>query len=45
MIEIYCKLIQSKRRLFTQVPDNLKEQVRARLLELGFDTDGNPITE
>ena len=43
MVEIYCKLIISKRRTFDQVPDVFKMDVEDRLEELGYDTDGNPI--
>ena len=43
MIEIYCKLIINKRRSFDKVPDELKEAVKSRLTELGYDTNGNPI--
>lgn len=43
MIEIYCKLIISKRRTFDRVPDNFKAEVEARLRELGYDTNGDPI--
>lgn len=44
MIEIYCKLIIGKRRTFDRVPDNFKAEVEARLRELGYDTNGDPIT-
>lgn len=43
MIEIYCKLIIGKRRTFDKVPDNFKMDVEARLKELGYDTNGDPI--
>lgn len=43
MITIYCTLIINKRRTFEQVPDNLKEEVKARLTKLGYDTNGDPI--
>lgn len=45
MVEIYCKLIVNDRRTFDKVPDFFKEDVKARLLELGYDTNGNPITQ
>lgn len=44
MIEIYCKLILGKRRTFDQVPDNFKAGVEARLIELGYAPNGEPIT-
>lgn len=45
MVEMYCKLITSKRRTFDKVPDKFKAEVEARLLEQGYDTNGDPITE
>lgn len=45
MIEIYCKLIIAKRRSFDQTPDIFKDQVRDRLAELGYDSNGNPLKE
>lgn len=43
MIEVYCKLIISKRRTFDRVPDNFKNEVEVRLRELGYDTNGDPL--
>lgn len=43
MIEIYCKLIMNKRRTFDRVPDDFKENVKMRLKELGYDTNGDRI--
>lgn len=43
MIEIYCRLIINKRRSFDKVPDEFKEAVKGRLIDLGYDVDGNPI--
>lgn len=43
MIEIYTKLVISKRRTFEQVPDKFKADVEARLGEYGYDTNGDPI--
>lgn len=44
MVEIYCKLIINKRRTFDRVPDIFKDEVELKLRELGYDTDGDPIT-
>ena len=41
MIEIYCKLIINKRRSFDKVPDEFKKAVKDRLIDLGYDVDGN----
>ena len=41
MIELYCELIKNKRRSFEQIPDNLKEDVKTRLAELGYDQNGD----
>lgn len=43
MVEIYCKLIINKRRSYDRVPNKFKEMVKSRLLELGYDTNGDPI--
>ena len=43
MIEIYCKLIINMRRTFDKVQDEFKDVVMARLAELGYDTNGDPI--
>ena len=43
MVEIYCKLIIGKRRTFDKVPENFKMEVKTRLNELGYDTNGDPI--
>lgn len=40
MIEVYCKLIKEGRRTFDDVPDKLKDSVKARLKELGYDVEG-----
>lgn len=40
MIEVYCKLITEGRRTFEDVPTKLKANVKARLKELGYDTEG-----
>lgn len=43
MTELYCKLIIGKMREFNKVRNEFKPQVEARLLELGYDTNGDPI--
>lgn len=45
MIEIYCKLIIANRRSFDRVPDEYKQDVQYRLIELGYNTDGTLISE
>lgn len=37
--------IINKRRTFDQVPDKFKADVEAKLLEYGYDTNGDPIAE
>lgn len=43
MVDVYCKLIISKRRTFDRVPDVFKDEVESKLIELGYDTNGDPI--
>ena len=43
MIEVYCKLIIGKRRTFEQIPDKFKADVKARLKELGYNTEGGEL--
>ena len=43
MIDIYCKLIIAKRRTFDKVPDDFKTEVKEKLKELGYDTNGDLI--
>ena len=43
MIELYTKLIINKRKSFDSVPDKFKDSVEDRLLDLGYDTNGDPI--
>ena len=45
MVNLYCTLIINKRKKFSDVPETLKNAVKERLLELGYDTEGNPIAE
>lgn len=45
MVELYVQLIIKKVRPFEKVPDKFKADVEARLLELGYDTNGDPIHE
>lgn len=41
MVEIYCKLIIAKRRAFDKIPEVFKSEVKARLAELGYNTNGD----
>ena len=43
MVDLYVALIIADRRTFEQVPDRYKEEVKADLLALGLDENGNPI--
>ena len=43
MVDMYVALIIAGRRTFTQVPVKYQEAVRADLLALGLDENGNPI--
>lgn len=43
MVDLYVALIINGRRTFDQVPDRYKDAVRADLLALGLDENGNPI--
>lgn len=43
MIALYCTLIINKRRTFDQVPVKIKEEVKNKLYEMGFDINGDPI--
>ena len=45
MVDVYATLIINKKRTYDSVPDRIKEAVKNRLKELGYDTDGNPIPE
>lgn len=45
MVSLYCTLIINKRRTFDQVPSKIKAEVEAKLEELGYDTNGDPITK
>lgn len=44
MVNLYCTLIINKRRTYDSVPAKFKDEVKTKLMELGYDTDGNPIT-
>ena len=43
MVDMYVALILAGRRTFVQVPVKFQEAVRADLLALGLDDNGNPI--
>lgn len=45
MVEIYCILIINHRKSFSDVRPDLQDAVKARLLEQGYDTEGNLIKE
>lgn len=45
MVNLYATLIINKRRTFGQVPEKFKADVEAKLLEYGYDTNGDPIAE
>jgi len=45
MVDLYAQLIIAKKRPFEKVPDRFKDAVEARLYELGYDTNGDPIHE
>lgn len=45
MVDVYATLIINKKRTYDSVPARLKEAVKNRLYELGYDTDGNPREE
>lgn len=44
MVDLYVALIIAGRRTFEQIPQRYKEAVRADLLALGLDENGNPLT-
>lgn len=43
MVDVYAKLIIKKKRKFNSIPVSMQPAVEARLLELGYDTNGDPI--
>jgi hypothetical protein len=43
MVDLYCALIIAGRRTFNQVPIRYQDAVRADLLALGLDENGNSI--
>lgn len=45
MVAVYVALIIHKRRTLKSVPKRLQEAVKAELLALGLDENGNPIAE
>lgn len=45
MVNLYSTLIINKRRIFNQVPDKFKAAVEERLLELGYDINGDPVVQ
>lgn len=45
MVELYARLIINKRRTFDQIPSKFRADVEAKLMEYGYDTNGDPIAE
>lgn len=45
MVNVYANLIIAKKRTIDSVPSNLRDAVIARLLEKGYDENGDPIYE
>lgn len=45
MVELYTRLIISKRRTIDSVPAGMKSEVVERLKALGFDANGDPLGE
>lgn len=43
MVEAYVTLIVAKRKKFERVSPELKSEVRQRLRDAGYDTNGDPI--
>ena len=43
MVDLYVALVIAGRRTFVQVPLRYQDEVRADLLALGLDENGNPI--
>lgn len=43
MVDIYVKLIVNKRRTFDEVPDKFKADVEAKLMEYGYNTNGDSL--
>jgi hypothetical protein len=45
MVDVYVALIINGRRIFAQVPAKYQDAVRADLLALGLDENGNPMVQ
>lgn len=45
MVEIYTRLVINKRRSFDKVPAKFQAEVKAKLLEYGYDTNGDLIAK
>ena len=43
MIELYYQLVKAGKRTIEQVPERYQEAVKADLLALGLDENGNPL--
>ena len=45
MVSLYCTLIINKRRSFNQVPEGIQNEVREKLMAMGYDINGDPVGE
>lgn len=45
MVELYTRLIINKRRTFDQILSKFQADVEAKLMEYGYDTNGDSIAE
>lgn len=45
MVDLYVALIINGRRTFSQIPSKFQDEVKADLLALGLDENGNLIVE
>lgn len=43
MVTLYAQLIINHRKTLSQIPTNLKAQVLEKLIEMGYDSEGNPL--
>lgn len=45
MVTLYAQLIINHRKTIDQIPTSMRTQVIQKLIEMGYDTDGNPLPE